>query len=41
MNIAETPPKILAADLLSREIPDALWDELRAEGLLTEDGQRP
>jgi D-threo-aldose 1-dehydrogenase len=30
-----------AADLLSREIPDALWDELRAEGLLTEDGQRP
>ncbi|WP_406425382.1 aldo/keto reductase [Streptomyces sp. NBC_00842] len=30
-----------AADLLSREIPDALWDELRAEGLLTEDGHRP
>ncbi|MFG2561468.1 aldo/keto reductase [Streptomyces sp. NPDC048496] len=30
-----------AAGLLSREIPDALWDELRAEGLLTEDGHRP
>jgi D-threo-aldose 1-dehydrogenase len=29
-----------AADLLSREIPEALWDELRAEGLLTEDGHR-
>ncbi|MEV0489863.1 aldo/keto reductase [Streptomyces atratus] len=30
-----------AAELLSREIPGALWDELRAEGLLTEDGHRP
>ncbi|MFE7705600.1 aldo/keto reductase [Streptomyces sp. NPDC057486] len=30
-----------AADLLSREIPDALWDELRSEGLLTENGHRP
>ncbi|MFC8261487.1 aldo/keto reductase [Streptomyces sp. NPDC057291] len=26
-----------AADLLSREIPDAVWDDLRAEGLLPED----
>ncbi|MEU0835507.1 aldo/keto reductase [Streptomyces sp. NPDC005969] len=30
-----------AAKLLSREVPAALWDELRAEGLLTEDGHRP
>ncbi|MFF1837668.1 aldo/keto reductase [Streptomyces sp. NPDC058231] len=29
-----------AAGLLTRDIPDALWDELRAEGLLTEDGHR-
>ncbi|WP_405682803.1 aldo/keto reductase [Streptomyces sp. NBC_00057] len=28
-----------AAALLRREIPDALWDDLRAEGLLTEDGR--
>ncbi|MGW1229522.1 aldo/keto reductase [Streptomyces sp. NPDC002530] len=28
-----------AAALLRREIPDALWDDLRAEGLLTENGQ--
>ncbi|MEE1841446.1 aldo/keto reductase [Streptomyces sp. NPDC007076] len=27
-----------AAALLRREIPDELWDELRAEGLLTENG---
>ncbi|MCT2543132.1 aldo/keto reductase [Streptomyces atratus] len=27
-----------AAALLCREIPDELWDELRAEGLLTENG---
>ncbi|MCX4791052.1 MULTISPECIES: aldo/keto reductase [unclassified Streptomyces] len=27
-----------AAALLRREIPDGLWDDLRAEGLLTEDG---
>ncbi|MEU4501752.1 aldo/keto reductase [Streptomyces sp. NPDC024089] len=27
-----------AAALLGREIPDELWDELRAEGLLTENG---
>lgn len=27
-----------AAVLLRREIPDGLWDDLRAEGLLTEDG---
>ncbi|MGW1656463.1 aldo/keto reductase [Streptomyces atratus] len=27
-----------AAALLRREIPDALWEDLRAEGLLTEDG---
>ncbi|MET9657683.1 aldo/keto reductase [Streptomyces sp. NPDC006510] len=27
-----------AAALLRREIPDQLWDELRAEGLLTENG---
>ncbi|MFE7617617.1 aldo/keto reductase [Streptomyces sp. NPDC057496] len=27
-----------AAALLRREVPDGLWDELRAEGLLTENG---
>ncbi|MER5361676.1 aldo/keto reductase [Streptomyces sp. NPDC002785] len=36
---ARSPDEVRdAAALLRREIPDALWDDLRAEGLLTEDG---